>query len=282
MFYWWKVQKKKKQCTGVYDIEFISLQFKLCCLIPFSKYQSISVVALEVKCAWYLHPLPIHLLINLILRFSDNLLQSPVNSNFRLIGSWLHSQRSSIHNGPVYSGHPVYYSRRSTSPKFSIGLYSLQCWPVYSGHPASNNHLAISQEWPLYTGLTVCTFALNIALWYQNWNQKPFRPISHRLKCFHQSGYSCFVYVFIVVQGHITAEWSSATLQLLDWKHKGTGCTKSNSHWTANFDGRGYEVSNDSCCLVIVSCSWLVMVMSLVSPRSWVHWSGVKPQSQFR
>ena len=90
------------------------------------------------------------------------------------------------------------------------------------------------------------------------------------------------LYVFIVVQGHITVEWSSATLQLLDWKHKGTGCTKSNSHWAANFDGRGYEVSNDSCCLVIVSCSWLVMVISLVSLRSWVHWSGVKPQSQFR
>ena len=90
------------------------------------------------------------------------------------------------------------------------------------------------------------------------------------------------LYVFIVVQGHITVEWSSATLQLLDWKHKSTGCTKSNSHWTANFDGRGYEVSNDSCCLVIVSCSWLLMVISLVGPRSWVHWSGVKPQSQFR
>ena len=176
---------------------------------------------------------------------------------------------------------PVYYSHLSTSQKFSIGLYFLQCWPVYSGHPASNNHLAISQEWPLYTGLTVCTVcALNVALWYQNWDQKPFRLISDRNVFIRV--YTVALYVFIVVQGHITVEWSSATLQLLDWKHKSTGCTKSNSHWTANFDGRGYEVSNDSCCLVIVSCSWLVMVMILVSPRSWVHWSGVKPQSQFR
>ena len=171
---------------------------------------------------------------------SSYLLQSPVNSNFRLIGSWLHSQRSSIYNGPVYSGHPVYYSRRSTSQKFSIGLYSLQCWPVYSGHPATDNHLAISQEWPLYTGLTVCTFALNIALWYQNWNQKPFRPIYHIDWNVFIRVDTVALYVFIVVQGHITVEWSSATLQLLDWKHKSTGCTKSNSHWTADFDGRGY------------------------------------------
>ena len=194
----------------------------------------------------------------------------------------LTAQSTVQYNGPVYSGHPVYYSHLSTSQKFSIRLYFLQCWPVYSGHPASNNHLAISQEWPLYTGLTVCTFTLNIALWYQNWNQKPFRPIYHIDWNVFIRVDTVALYVFIVVQGHITVEWSSATLQLLDWKHKSTGCTKSNSHWTANFDGRGYEVSNDSCCLVIVSCSWLLMVISLVGPRSWVHWSGVKPQSQFR
>ena len=36
---------------------------KLSCLIPFSKYQShisISLAALEVKCAWYLHSLSVH------------------------------------------------------------------------------------------------------------------------------------------------------------------------------------------------------------------------------
>ena len=38
---------------------------KLCCLIPFSIYQSISLAALEVKCAWYLHSIPIDLLISL-------------------------------------------------------------------------------------------------------------------------------------------------------------------------------------------------------------------------
>ena len=59
---------------------------------------------------------------------------------------------------------PVYYSHLSTSQKFSIGLYFLQCWPVYSGHPASNNHLAICQEWPLYTGLTVCTVCVHWTL----------------------------------------------------------------------------------------------------------------------
>ena len=54
---------------------FLSLQFKfsvhycilikLCCLIPCSKYQSLFLAVFEVKCAWYLHSLPIHLLISL-------------------------------------------------------------------------------------------------------------------------------------------------------------------------------------------------------------------------
>ena len=38
-----------------------------CCLMPFSKYCFTSFAALEVKCAWYLHSLPIHLHISLFL-----------------------------------------------------------------------------------------------------------------------------------------------------------------------------------------------------------------------
>ena len=44
-------------------------------LNSFSRYQSISLAALEVKCVWYLHSLPIHLLI------SGHLLWTPDNSN---------------------------------------------------------------------------------------------------------------------------------------------------------------------------------------------------------
>ena len=42
-------------------------------------------------------------------------------------------------------------------PKLSVALYFLQSWPVYSGYPVYNGHLAISQGWPLYTGL-FCTY----------------------------------------------------------------------------------------------------------------------------
>ena len=49
------------QCLSVHSCILI----KLCCLIPFSIYQSISLAALEVKCAWYLHSISIHLLISL-------------------------------------------------------------------------------------------------------------------------------------------------------------------------------------------------------------------------
>ena len=38
-------------------------------------------------------------------------------------------------------------------PKISVALYFLQSWPEYRGHPAYNGHLAISQGWPLHTGL---------------------------------------------------------------------------------------------------------------------------------
>ena len=84
----WQVGKKK-QCTEVQNIEFISkqscqffvfpfflsLQFKfgvhycilikLCCLIPCSKYQSLFLAIFEVKCAWYMHSLHIHFCISL-------------------------------------------------------------------------------------------------------------------------------------------------------------------------------------------------------------------------
>ena len=44
----------------------------------------------------------------------------------------IHNTGKPVYNGPVYSG-----------------------YPVRSSHPAYNGHLAISQGWPLYTGLTV-------------------------------------------------------------------------------------------------------------------------------
>ena len=48
------------------QIHFPSLNFYQAVLlsIPFSTYQSSFFVVLEVKCAWYLHSLPIHLLIS--------------------------------------------------------------------------------------------------------------------------------------------------------------------------------------------------------------------------
>ena len=60
-----------------------SILIKLCCLLPFSKYQSLSLAALEVKYAWYLHSLTIHLLICLFLVISLELLitRPPYNSN---------------------------------------------------------------------------------------------------------------------------------------------------------------------------------------------------------
>ena len=166
MFYWWKVQKKKTVYWSLkHWIYFTPVQASL--LNSFFK-----ILNYTCRCSWsevcMILAFPPHPLAHLL--FSDNLLQSPVNSNFWLIGSWLHSQRSCIYNGPVYSGHPETVTDQLPQNFQLASLYFLQCWPVYSGHPASNNHLAISQEWPLYTGLTVCTFALNIASWYQNWN----------------------------------------------------------------------------------------------------------------
>ena len=63
-----------------------------------------------------------------------------------------------LYNGPVYSGHPVYYGGSPANcPKFSVALYLLQSWPVYNGHPVYNGYLASSHGWPLYTGFTVVT-----------------------------------------------------------------------------------------------------------------------------
>ena len=120
MFYWWKVQKKKKTLywSLKHWIYFTPVQalllnsfFKISIYICCCTWSEVCMIL-----AFRPHPLA-HLL------FSDNLLQSPVNSNFRLIGSWLHSQRSCIYNGPVYSGHPVYYSCRSTSQNFQQLAY---------------------------------------------------------------------------------------------------------------------------------------------------------------
>ena len=88
-------QVGKNNCTEVWNTEFfvptlMSLQLKfsvcpcllikLCSLIPFIKYQSISLAALHVKCAWYLQSLAIYLLINFLIS-GYNLLQTPNNSN---------------------------------------------------------------------------------------------------------------------------------------------------------------------------------------------------------
>ena len=227
-----------------------------------------------MKCAWYLHSLPIHLLI------SDYLLQSPVDSNFRLIGSWLHSQRSSIMD--LYIAVTRYITVTYQLPKNFQFAYIFCNVDLYI---AVILHLTITLQFPKSDRCTQVWLCV-LLHWILPCDTKI--GTKNLLDLYHID-WNVFIrvdtvalFVFIVVQGHITVEWSPATLQLLDWKHKSSGCTKSNSHWTANFDGRGYEVSNDSCCLVIVSCSWLLMVISLVGPRSWVHWSGVKPQSQFR
>ena len=102
MFYWWKVQKKKTVYWSLkHWIYFTPVQASL--LNSFFK-----ILNYTCRCSWsevcMILAFPPHPLAHLL--FSDNLLQSSVNSNFWLIGSWLHSQRSCIYNGPVYSGHP--------------------------------------------------------------------------------------------------------------------------------------------------------------------------------
>ena len=61
------------QCSSLYII-------RLCCLIFFSKYLFISLAALNVKFAWYLHSLSIHSLNFFFI--SGHLLHTPYNSNF--------------------------------------------------------------------------------------------------------------------------------------------------------------------------------------------------------
>ena len=59
---------------------------KFCCLIPLSKCQSLSqLIALEVKCARYLHSLPIHLLICL---FPVICFKLPITRTFFLSPRW--------------------------------------------------------------------------------------------------------------------------------------------------------------------------------------------------
>ena len=59
---------------------------KFCCLIPLSKCQSLSqLIALEVKCAQYLHSLPIHLLISL---FPVICFKLPITRTFFLSPRW--------------------------------------------------------------------------------------------------------------------------------------------------------------------------------------------------
>ena len=101
--------KKQQRCNEVRNIEFISKQpcqffvftllspqfkfgvhpcilIKLCCLIPFSKYQSLFLLALEVKCARYLHSLPIHFLISLFPVICFELSVTQTFSEFELSG----------------------------------------------------------------------------------------------------------------------------------------------------------------------------------------------------
>ena len=47
-------------------------------------------------------------------------------------------------------------------PKIFNCLIFLQSCPAFSGHPVYNSLLAISQGWPLYTGLTVFIFSFFI------------------------------------------------------------------------------------------------------------------------
>ena len=45
---------------------------KLCCLIPFLKYQSLTLATLEVKYVWYLNLLPIYCLFSFLGLFASN------------------------------------------------------------------------------------------------------------------------------------------------------------------------------------------------------------------
>ena len=70
----------------------------------------------------------------------------------------VHKKQSNLYMTALYSGHPVYYGHRTTFQKL-IALYFLHSWPVYiSGHSVYNAHIAISQGWPLYTGLTAFSY----------------------------------------------------------------------------------------------------------------------------
>ena len=85
-----RIKKKKLNFQMKMDTcgQFLSVHpcilIKLCCAIHFSIYQSISVAALEVKCAWYLHSIPIHLLISLfpVICFELLITRTPATRTF--------------------------------------------------------------------------------------------------------------------------------------------------------------------------------------------------------
>ena len=84
----------KNNCVNNYYLSLSSISvsiqgcilIKFCCLIPLSKCQSLSqLIALEVKCARYLHSLPIHLLISL---FPVICFKRPITWTFFLSPRW--------------------------------------------------------------------------------------------------------------------------------------------------------------------------------------------------
>ena len=60
-----------------------------------------------------------------------------------------------LYNAPVYRGHPVYDGHWTTSRNFQLPYIFCKVYLYIAVTLYYNSHLAISQGWPLYTGLTV-------------------------------------------------------------------------------------------------------------------------------
>ena len=197
-----------------------------------------------MKCAWYLHSVPIHLLICFFpISNCFNLLSTPtfdlsgvdctVKGPVYIMGLYIAVTQYITVTDQLPQNFQLAYIFCSVDLYIAVILHLTITLPFPKSDRCTQVWLCVLLHWILPCDTKIGTKNL-LALYHIDWN------VFIRVD-------TVALYVFIVVQGHVTVEWSSAALQLLDWKHKGTGCTKSNSHWTANFDGRGYEVSNDHC-----------------------------------
>ena len=62
-----------------------------------------------------------------------------------------------VYNGPVYSGHPGYCGHWTTSQNFQLPyiLCKVDLYTADTLYITRYGHLAVTQGWLLYTGLTV-------------------------------------------------------------------------------------------------------------------------------